>query len=580
LVLLTASVLCGALAVVVSACGGKKSNAEAPSVAGKAERGGNLTLLASSDVDFLDPGRTSVTTGFMVAEATQQPLYRYGPGDVTKQVPGLAASLPVVSDHGREVTVKLRRGVRFSPPVSREVTSADVAYAFDRLFSANVAAPYAPYFEGVVGAPAAPVKGPRVPDVPGVETPDRWTVRFRLKERTGPAFAASLVLVATSAIPADYAKRFDAHSPSTYNEHVVATGPYMVKNDASGRVGGVGYQAGEEIDLVRNPSWSRATDPRPALLDGVRIRTNATDTAIAAKQVLAGSGMALNQPPPASVLKRVMGDERVSAKVDTGGYRLLPLNTTLKPFDDVNVRRAMLAVFDRVSIRLARGGASTGPIATHFLPPGIPGFTDAGGLQGTGDDFLKAPGGDMAVAKKYMQKAGYADGKYHGRESFLLVSSSDSNDQGMAEVAQAQFAKLGFKTRLKVVPADAFFTNWCNVPAKKVLSCASSILWLKDYDDAEPLLRPVFSGESITPTNNVNYSQLSDPRITAAMRAASTLSGPARAKAWGEIDRMIVADAPAVPIQWDVATLIHSKDVAGVANVYFDSWDLTYTGLR
>jgi peptide/nickel transport system substrate-binding protein len=516
----------------------------------------------------------------MVAEATQRPLYRYQPGDISKQIPDLAASLPVVSDDGRVVTVRLRRGVRFSPPVGREVTSTDVKYAFERLFSANVAAPYGPYFSAIAGTPAAPVKGSRVPDVAGIETPDRSTVRFRLKSRSGPSFAASLVLVATSAVPEEYAKPFDAASPSTYDDHVVATGPYMVKNDASGRVAGVGYRPGEEIDLVRNPSWSRKTDPRPALVDGARIRTNATDTDIASRQVLAGKGLALNQQPPATMLKRVVGDESVSVTVNTGGYRMVPLNTTLKPFDDVNVRRAVLAAFDRRSVRLARGGAVTGPIATHYLPPGIPGFAQAGGAEGTGADFLREPSGDMAVAASYMKKAGYSDGKYHGKETFLLISGNDSTDKSMAEVAQAQFSKLGFRTRLRVVPSDALFTNWCVTPAKKVLSCASTLSWLKDYADPEPMLRPVFSGASIAPQHNTNLSELDDPRVNAAMDAASTLSGPARAKAWGAIDRMIVSDAAAVPIQWDVATLIHSKDVAGVASVYFDSWDLAYTGLK
>jgi hypothetical protein len=43
---------------------------------------------------------------------------------------------------------------------------------------------------------------------------------------------------------------------------------------------------------------------------------------------------------------------------------------------------------------------------------------------------------------------------------------------------------------------------------------------------------------------------------------------------------MLVEKAAAVPMQWDVATLIHSKDVIGVAGVFFASWDFAYTSLR
>jgi peptide/nickel transport system substrate-binding protein len=314
----------------------------------------------------------------------------------------------------------------------------------------------------------------------------------------------------------------------------------------------------------------------------VRIRTNATDSTVSARQVIAGSDMVLNEPPPPTILKRVAGDRggAVSARVDTGGYRFIPLNTTLKPFDDINVRKAVLAAFDRAAVRTARGGVSTGPLATHFLPPGLAGFKQAGGLRGPGVDFLAAPGGNDALAASYMKRAGYPDGRYHGNERFLLVSANDDADKGIAEVVQAQFAKLGFKTRLRFVPQDALFTTWCTTPAKKVLSCANSIAWLKDFPDPEPMLRPVFNGAAIAQTNNTNESQLDDPKINAAMDAASTTAGLARAEAWGAIDRMIVADAPGVPIQWDVSTLIKAKDVVGVPSTYLVGWDLSYTGLR
>ena len=258
-------------------------------------------MLAASDVDWLDPGRTAYQMGIMVAQATQRSLYRFAPDDLSKMLPDLAASAPRVSADGRTVTVKLRSGVRFSPPVRRAVTSADVAYAFDRMFSANVAAPYASYFSGLEGAPATPTKGVRA--VSGISTPDARTIVFRLKPHSAPAFVGALVLPVTAPVPREYAKPFDAKTSSTYSEHVVATGPYMVKNDAAGKV--TGYAPGKTIELVRNPSWSRATDARPALLDSVRIRTDATDSSVAARQVLAGHDMVLADPPPSAILKQV-----------------------------------------------------------------------------------------------------------------------------------------------------------------------------------------------------------------------------------------------------------------------------------
>ena len=44
---------------------------------------GTLTMLAGSDVDFLDPGHTYFALGLQVALATQRPLYGYAPRDLS-----------------------------------------------------------------------------------------------------------------------------------------------------------------------------------------------------------------------------------------------------------------------------------------------------------------------------------------------------------------------------------------------------------------------------------------------------------------------------------------------------------------
>jgi peptide/nickel transport system substrate-binding protein len=463
--------------------------------------------------------------------------------------------------------------------VNRAVTARDVVYAFERFFSINVGGPYPSFFSDLVGVPAKPTKGVR--PISGITTPDAQTIVFRLRRPTSAVFIAALTQPISVPVPEEYAKQFDARTPSTYNEHVVATGPYMVRNDAKGNT--VGYQAGRTIDLVRNPNWRRATDDRPAHVDAIRIRTSASDSTIAARQVLAGSHRILNVTPPAAVLKDLSEQRSDQAvRLPVGGYRFVPINMTIKPFDNLDVRKAVLAVFDRNSARLARGGEVTGPLATHLLPPGIPGYEEAGGAQGPGYDFLDAdkPDGDPALAAKYMKKAGYPSGKYTGDERFLAVAGNTSGEKAVAQVVEAQLAKLGFRLRLRIVPDDALFTSWCSVPSRKVVFCASGIAWLKDFPDPQPMLQPVFDGGAITPIANNNFSQLNNPQINAAMVRAQLSTGKARSAAWGAIDRMIAAQAPVIPLQWDVATLIRSKDVVGVPSAYLGSWDLSFTSLK
>jgi peptide/nickel transport system substrate-binding protein len=578
-----------ALTLAVAACGDDDSSSPAKSTASTAaatstpdvtagKKGGKLTMLASSDVDYLDPGHTYYTAGEQVDGAMGRTLYTIGPSDPTKTIPDIADGEPEVSADKKTVTVKLKTGIKFSPPVNRAVTSKDIKYAMERFFSVNVGGQYASYFP-IVGAPKTPTKG--VKPISGITTPDDQTIVFQLTSPVAVSFAAALVMPITTPVPEEYAKPFDAKNPSTYNTHVVASGPYMVKNDAKGNL--VGYKAGKSIDLVRNPNWDPKTDDRPAYLDEIFIQTNASDANVSAKQVIAGQNLILDTNPPANILKELVTKIKDQyLQVPSGGFRYFPLNTTIKPFDNINVRKAILAGFDRNAARLARGGKFTGDLPTHFLPPQFPGFEEAGGYDGPGYDFLNKANesGNMDLATSYMKKAGYPSGKYTGKEQFLMVTANADPGKAQAEVAQAQIEKLGFNIKLRLVPQDSTYTEWCQVPAKKVAVCGASG-WFKDFNDPQSMLEPTFAGYTIALNGgNNNLAQLNDPKIDAAMKAASLLEGDARLKAWGEVDKMITADAPAIPFVWDKTTLVRSKNVVGVANPYLALWDFTYTSIK
>ena len=576
-----------ASSLVVAACGGddeKKTASSSSSGAGTAaeapaegKQGGVLNQLGSSDVDYLDPGHTYYTGGYQVAYATHRPLYNFKPGQA-EQVPDLAEGDPEIAADNKSITVKLRTGVKFAPPVNREITSKDVKYAFERAFSANVGGQYATaFFSAIEGAPEKPTKG--VKDIPGIETPDDQTLVFKLSRAEAPGVAAALVMPITMPVPEEYAKEFDAKSPSTYNKRVVASGPYMVANDAEGNL--TGYKAGKSIKLVRNPNWDKATDFKPAYLDEIDMKTNGADASVDAQQVLKGQGMMLETNPPAAELKTALTQsEGQFGSVPAGGYRYFPLNTTLKPFDDLNVRKAVLAGFDREAAVKARGGKATGDVATHFLPPGFPGFEEAGGAEGAGVDFLSNPRGDMEVAAKYMKAAGFASGKYEGNEEILMIGATADPVKAQSEVAKAQLEKLGFKVNLRLVPQDAVYTEYCQVPKKEVHVCGGAG-WFKDFQDPQSMLEPTFKGKNISlEGGNNNLPQLNDPKIDAAMDKAAGLQGGERLKAYGEIDKMIVEQAPAVPFVWDKTTIVWSKDVVGAINEYYTTGDFAFTSLK
>src|SRR3954471_23168899 len=130
-----------ALSLGVAACGGSDNSSSGDNktntgtqVPEKAKTGGKLTVLWTGDVDFIDCGQTYYQMGKFICNATQKPLYSYKPDNGADMVPDLADGDPQVSEDGKTVTVKIKQGVKFSPPYDKEVTSADVKYAIERGF--------------------------------------------------------------------------------------------------------------------------------------------------------------------------------------------------------------------------------------------------------------------------------------------------------------------------------------------------------------------------------------------------------------------------------------------------------------
>ena len=572
-----------ALALVVG-CGGD-DDSEEPAQQGQesqqeAKQGGDLTVLYAADVDNIDPGITYYQYGFNIAYATQRPLYSFKPDDAINPEPDLAEGPPEISEDGKTVTVKIRTGVKFSPPVDREVTSADVKYAIERGFKPQVAGQYVGAYMGdLVGL--KPFEDGKADEISGITTPDDQTIVFELSRPRGAILAGALALPASAPVPKEYAQNFDRRTPSTYGNNQVATGPYMIENDDSGKL--TGYTPGTEIKLVRNPNWDASTDYKPAYLDSITIKQG-TDPDVGSRQILEGNTMVSGDfQLPATILASVSGGDQkdqLTLTPPTGRYRFIAVRTDRPPFDNPDVRRALNAAFDKNALRQAFGGPITGDIPTHWIPPGQPGFEEAGGAEGPGVDFMANEKGDLELAKEYMRKAGYESGMYDGNKTFTGVSDNATQQKNMSQVAVAQFEKLGFKVDMKYVTRDSMYTKFCQVPSNQPDVCPS-VGWLKDFADPETLLGPVFNGKNILQQGNSNWALLDDPEINKAMDEAEVINDPAeRNTAWGEVDKMLTETAAGIPWLWDKQPMLRSEDVNGVVSESNASWDLTFTSVR
>ncbi|HEX2266796.1 MAG TPA: ABC transporter substrate-binding protein, partial [Actinomycetota bacterium] len=197
--------------------------------------------------------------------------------------------MPQVSGDGLTWTFRLKRGVRYAPPLQNvEIKAQDFIRALEREARPKVTeGGYAFYYSIIRGFDDF-VAG-RGETIAGLETPDDYTLRVHLTEPAGD-LGERFSLPATAPIPPNPR---DPRSPlgtaeghdDGYGRFLVASGPYMFEGserldfslspDQQRPVDG--YTPAKSITLVRNPSWRPSSDRlRAAYADRIEIRIGAT----------------------------------------------------------------------------------------------------------------------------------------------------------------------------------------------------------------------------------------------------------------------------------------------------------------
>ena len=225
--------------------------------------------------------------------------------------------------------------------------------------------------------------------------------------------------------------------------------------------------------------------------------------------------------------------------VPSGGTRYIAFNNKVKPFDNINVRKAIIAASDRNALRLTRGGEILGDIATGWIPPGIPGFEEAGGLKQNADlDYLANPSGDPAVSKKYMLAAKQQDpslpidanGKWTGGQKILTIATNADPGKKTAEVFQGQIENLGLQAELPDRAAGHALHEVLRRAQGEGRRSARTWAGSRTSPTRSRCSTPTFNGNNILEQGNVNWPQLNVPAINAAMKAAAVVPVGRRAQ--------------------------------------------------
>ena len=530
-----------ALALVGAGCGGDDGDdgeagdtqaSEAPS---EATKGGTYRVSTTSFnlTGGFDPtGEYLGTSWALYTNLLVRTLvsYKHTAGAEGNELfPDLAADMPEVSEDGLTYTVTLKDGIMFGPPLSREITSQDILYAFERIGTESLVAQYSFYYtiiEGMAEFTEAGGLDKGNNEISGITTPDDKTIEFKLTAPTGD-FPYRLAMPATGPMPEEVAGCFT--KAGEYGRYVISSGPYMLEGsdalDASScnalkPVSGM--DPTQRIAFVRNPDYDPATDTeglREANIDALEYTVNTNPNDIFNK-IEAGELEGEVEAPPPDVLRKYSQDEELKDRMQVeSGDRTwyITMNMSQPPFDDIHVRKAMNWIIDKTALQRAWGGPIRGDIAHHIVPDAM--FN--GDLEDYAPYKTEGDAGDEAKAKEEMMQSQYdsdQDGVCDAPEceGVLYVNRNVPPFTDMEPSIVQAAAAIG----ITLTPREFEDAYPVIQDATRGVPVSSVPGWGKDYADPSTFM-VLFDSASILPQGNVNYSlvgitpdQASEMKIT------------------------------------------------------------------
>jgi peptide/nickel transport system substrate-binding protein len=449
-----------------------------------------------------------------------------------KLVPDIASTVPRPTDRGLTYTFHLKPGVKFGPPVDREVTSKDIRYAMERLARPKDGGEYGFYYTVIQGWDA--YAAGKAKAISGIRTPSASTIVFHLTRPTGD-FLYRMAMPATGPIPEEVARCFEGQA-GKYGRDVVSTGPYMLQgadkvsdSSCSALKPMSGFDGISNLVLVRNPEYDPKTDSPSARQNfpdefDFTVDPNPNDIVDRVGSGQLEDEFAQSLPPQDLEQYSTDPSKRKFLKINSlDGTSYISMNLTQPPFDDIHVRKAMNWVMNKEALRQGFGGPVLGKIAGHIVPDSI--FDN----QLAEYAPYKTPGdmGSPTKAKQAMMGSKYdvdKDGTCGAPQckNVLLLTDATYPFPKLLPIVEADAAELGITFHVSTING-AYPTVQTT---SKNIAIAIFTGWLKDYADALTFFSPLFDGRSIIPTGNVNYSLVGmKPSQAKALGVTGTITG-------------------------------------------------------
>lgn len=455
--------------------------------------------------------------------------------------PSLARSWELSADNLRFI-FHLRTDVYFHDDPAfkggkgRLLSAQDVVYSLQRIVDKDVASPGAWIFND------------RIDPRNGFTALDDSTFQLKLLRPFHPILGI-LSMQYCSIVPREAVEKYK----SDFRSHPVGTGPFQL----------VTWEEGQVLLLKKNEHYfekDSAGHPLP-YLDGVKVSffdskateflefqqnrldfINDIETSFK-DEVLTKTGRLRKEWEGKLILQKhdYLNIEYLGILVD-------PNNPLVKnsPLRLQKIRQAINYGFDRKKMILYLRNSIGTPAESGFVPSGLPSF-----------DSSEVPGYhyDPVKARKLLIEAGYPQGR--GLPAIKLLTIPVYAD--LAAYIANELNIAGISVQVEAIQKSLLLEQTARSQA---LFFRGS--WIADYPDAENYLS-VFYGKNPAPPN---YTRYRNSRFDALYEKAITeKNDQARWRIYQQMDRMVMEDAPVVPLWYDmVIHLVHTNILNFVPN--------------
>lgn len=219
------------------------------------------------------------------------------------------------------------------------------------------------------------------------------------------------------------------------------------------------------------------------------------------------------------------------------------MESNLPEIQSKKLRQAINYGFDRIKMITYLRNNIGFPATSGFIPKGLPGFAN---LKG----YFYNPQKARALVEQYKIETG------DNKPEITIATNSQYLD--LCEYIQRELEKVGITVSIDVMPPATLRQQ---KSAGKLPVFRAS--WIADYPDAENYLS-LFYSANFTP-NGPNYTHFKNPIYDSLYKKALIISDIEKRKVlYTKMDSIIIAEAPVVPLYYDMAIRFVNKKVSGL----------------